>query len=59
MYQKISVKMPNMKTNENPFISSEVACRQTDTVKLKKCIFTTSHCECTKENKYMIYIIRS
>jgi hypothetical protein len=32
---KISVKMPNMKTNENPFISSLVACRQTDTVKLK------------------------
>jgi hypothetical protein len=35
MYQKISEKMPNMKTNENPFISSLVACRQTDTVKLK------------------------
>ena len=44
-----------MEINEHPFNSSQVAaCRQTDAVKLKIAFLQTSHCECTKENKYMI-----
>jgi hypothetical protein len=36
MYQKSLVKMPNMKINENPFSSSQVAAwRQRDKVKPK------------------------
>ena len=55
MHQKSLVKMRNMEINEHPFNSSQVAaCRQTDAVKLKIAFLQTSHCECTKENKYMI-----
>jgi hypothetical protein len=56
MYKKSLVKMPNKKINENPFTGSQaVACRHS---KAEKRIFATSHCECTKKNKYVIYIIR-
>jgi hypothetical protein len=58
MYQNCLVKMPYMKQRNLIYRFSSCCMRADRHSEAEKCIFATSHCECTKENKYAIYIIR-